>query len=174
MHRKLTTLALIFALAFPMPLAVSNAAAQQQQQQVAPALTVPLNITQGTLSFVGSLNVQSFDVQGGQLVALGTVSGTLTDLTTGVQTIIARTFSAAVGILPGVQATCEILHLELGPIDLNLLGLIIHVDKIVIDITADPGGGLLGQLLCAIANALDPLNLNRLARLLADILALLG
>ena len=54
------------------------------------------------------------------------------------------------------QDACEILHLELGPIDLNLLGLVVHVDRIVIDITAQPGpGNLLGNLLCAIAGLLD-------------------
>lgn len=51
---------------------------------------------------------------------------------------------------------CEILHLELGPIDLNLLGLVVHVDQIVVDISAQPGpGNLLGNLLCAIAGLLD-------------------
>lgn len=55
-----------------------------------------------------------------------------------------------------INATCDILHLELGPIDLNLLGLVEHVDKIVIDIDAQSGpGNLLGNLLCALAGLLD-------------------
>ena len=61
--------------------------------------------------------------------------------------------------LPITQAngTCEILHLELGPLDLDLLGLVIHLDKVVLDITAERGpGNLLGNLLCAIAGLLDP------------------
>lgn len=53
-------------------------------------------------------------------------------------------------------ASREILHLELGPLDLNLLGLVIHLDRVVLDITAVPGSGnLLGNLLCAIAGLLD-------------------
>ena len=56
-----------------------------------------------------------------------------------------------------LQATCDILHLELGPLDLNLLGLVAHLDRVVLDITAQQGpGNLLGNLLCAIAGLLDP------------------
>ncbi len=78
-----------------------------------------------------------------------------------------------VGIIGTPAASCTILHLELGPIDLNLLGLMVHVDKIVIDVSAQPGpGNLLGNLLCAIANALN--NPATLADLLNQLLALLG
>jgi hypothetical protein len=52
------------------------------------------------------------------------------------------------------QSTCEILSLSLGPLDLNLLGLMIHLDEVNLDITADPAGGLLGDLLCALADGL--------------------
>lgn len=52
--------------------------------------------------------------------------------------------------------TCSILHLVLGPLDLNLLGLKVHLDKVVLDITAQSGSGnLLGNLLCAVAGLLD-------------------
>lgn len=55
-----------------------------------------------------------------------------------------------------IKGTCAILHRELGPLDLNLLGLIVHLNKVVLDITAQPGpGNLLGNLLCAIANLLN-------------------
>jgi hypothetical protein len=54
------------------------------------------------------------------------------------------------------HATCEILHLELGPLDLNLLGLVVHLNKVVLDISAQSGpGNLLGNLLCAVANLLN-------------------
>jgi len=56
----------------------------------------------------------------------------------------------------GAQATCDILHLVLGPLDLNLLGLKVHLDKVVLDIVAQSGAGqLLGNLLCAVAGLLD-------------------
>jgi len=38
-----------------------------------------------------------------------------------------------------LQATgsCRILHLELGPLDLDLLGLVVHLDRVVLDITVN-------------------------------------
>jgi hypothetical protein len=51
---------------------------------------------------------------------------------------------------------CPILNLELGPVELNLLGLVVETSKICLDITARPGGGkLLGNLLCSVARLLD-------------------
>jgi hypothetical protein len=56
--------------------------------------------------------------------------------------------------------SCPILHLDLGPLDLNLLGLRVHLNEVVLDITAEPGpGNLLGNLLCAIAGLLDGIDL---------------
>jgi len=79
----------------------------------------------------------------------------------------------------GVQAraTCDILHLVLAPLDLDLLGLQVHLDRVVLNIVAVSGAGnLLGNLLCAVTGLLDGgLNgqLGRLARLLERILAVL-
>ena len=74
-----------------------------------------------------------------------------------------------------VRGTCQILHLELGPIDLDLLGLVVHVDKIVVDITAQSGpGNLLGNLLCGLANALNGgASATTIANILNQILAVL-
>ena len=61
---------------------------------------------------------------------------------------------------PPEPATCPILHLELGPLDLDLLGLRVHLDRVVLDLTAVPGpGNLLGNLLCALAGLLDGVDL---------------
>nr|BFE73540.1 hypothetical protein GCM10020092_068410 [Actinoplanes digitatis] len=85
--------------------------------------------------------------------------------------------------LPGsgdvsAQLACNILHLVLGPLDLNLLGLVVHLNTVVLDITAYPGpGNLLGNLLCAIVGLLDgglPFPLAQLASLLNQVLAILA
>lgn len=56
------------------------------------------------------------------------------------------------------QASCSILNLDIGPINLDLLGLLVDISPISIDITALRGpGNLLGNLLCALAGLLDPL-----------------
>ena len=77
------------------------------------------------------------------------------------------------------MAACDILHLVLGPLDLDLLGLKVHLDKIVLDIVAATGAGnLLGNLLCAITGLLDggPLGglLGQLNDLLGQILDVLN
>jgi hypothetical protein len=89
---------------------------------------------------------------------------------------IVRTIVSQVTVpVTTANGTCTILHLQLGPLDLNVLGLLIHLDRIVLDISAQPGGGLLGDLLCAIAGLLDPLTLGQqLVNLLNQILAALA
>ncbi|HEV2796448.1 MAG TPA: hypothetical protein VGV65_02420 [Nocardioides sp.] len=76
-------------------------------------------------------------------------------------------------------AACDILNLVLGPLDLNILGLQISLDRVVLDIVAVAGAGnLLGNLLCAVAGLLDggPLAglLGQLSTLLNQILAALN
>lgn len=53
-------------------------------------------------------------------------------------------------------AICTVLDLVLGPLDLNLLGLMIHLDRVRLTITADPNGGILGSLLCSLAGGPGP------------------
>jgi hypothetical protein len=73
------------------------------------------------------------------------------------------------------QASCQILRLSIGAIDLNLLGLTVHLDPVLLVITAVPGpGNLLGNLLCAIANLLNGTGtLAQIVILLNQLLALL-
>ncbi|MCW2835411.1 MAG: transporter substrate-binding protein [Nocardioides sp.] len=53
-------------------------------------------------------------------------------------------------------AACDILNLVLGPLDLNILGLQISLNRVVLDVVAVAGAGnLLGNLLCAVAGLLD-------------------
>ena len=72
---------------------------------------------------------------------------------------------------------CEILNLVLGPINLDLLGLVVRTNRINIRIDAVPGpGNLLGNLLCAITGILDPqaASTREEAAALNSILALVG
>jgi hypothetical protein len=54
------------------------------------------------------------------------------------------------------QVECMVLELILGPLDLRLLGLRVHLERVHLTITGipstQPGGGILGDLLCALAN----------------------
>jgi hypothetical protein len=82
--------------------------------------------------------------------------------------------AASAGFL--LQATCEILDLDIGPIHLDLLGLVVDLSAIHLDITAVSGAGnLLGNLLCAVAGLLDPNGfLDELIGTLTDLLDLLS
>jgi hypothetical protein len=54
------------------------------------------------------------------------------------------------------SATCPVLTLNLGPIHLNLLGLVVDLSAVNLHITAQSGpGNLLGNLLCSVANLLN-------------------
>ena len=122
--------------------------------QASPALAIPITgvpLLGGTLT--GVFNLVEFAVREGELVAVGTLTGTLTDAAGIVQEIADFALELPVSQANG---TCDILHLELGPLDLDLLGLVVHLDKVVLDIDAESGSGnLLGNLLCAVAHLLD-------------------
>ena len=96
----------------------------------------PLNFT------VVPITITGVTVQNGQLLANGLIGS--------------NPFSVplAVGAEPS-NGPCPILNLSLAPIDLNLLGLRVQTSAICLDVTAQPGGGLLGDLLCGVANLLS-------------------
>jgi len=75
-------------------------------------------------------------------------------------------------------AECDVLRLVLGPLDLDLLGLQVQLNRVVLNIIAVSGAGnLLGNLLCAVAGLLDgglQGVLGRLVNLLNRILGRLG
>jgi hypothetical protein len=79
--------------------------------------------------------------------------------------------------LEQTQASCDILTLVLGPLFLDVLGLVVEIpDPVTLLIYAVPGqGNLLGNLLCAVAHLLDgPAPAGGLAALLNRILRALG
>lgn len=111
------------------------------------ALTAPVQGTiNGVATKAGTLTINNFSSsKGGQIVAHGIA--TLTDVNNSTRVISFTDLPVQIA-----QASCEILNLTLGPLDLNVLGLVIHLDVVHLTITAEPAGGLLGQLLCSIAN----------------------
>ena len=63
---------------------------------------------------------------------------------------------SSIKIVAIALVTCPILSLSLGPLDLNLLGLVIHLDEVSTSpSTRGRAGNLLGNLLCAVAGLLD-------------------
>ncbi len=87
------------------------------------------------------------------------------------------TFGAGSKGAPATAAlgSCDILNLVLGPLDLNLLGLKVHLNQVVLNVVAAAGAGaLLGNLLCSVAGLLDGAGLlSQVSSLLNQILAAL-
>jgi hypothetical protein len=102
--------------------------------------------------FQGTLDITGVSRDGRQLLLDGVLRGTLTGQ--GNQQEVNREFT---GAPVNADAACPILFLELGPLFLDVLGLVVEIpDPIVLDIRAEPGPGrLLGNLLCAIVHLLD-------------------
>jgi hypothetical protein len=128
--------------------------------------------------FTGTYAIDRFRTASGKLVAVGTLRGHLGQRRVakrGVTMPAALTKVAATAQLPPIPGACEILDLVLGPIRLDLLGLVVRTNRINVRIDAVPGpGNLLGNLLCAITGLLDPraTSASQLAPALNAILAL--
>ena len=120
--------------------------------------SLPATPAQAQVDLGSGIVINDIDLEGvaidpvtGILTAVsGTVSGTIAGLpfTTDIENF-------AIDLLPDNPATpaeeCSVLHLELAPIDLDLLGLFVDTSAICLDLTAIEGGGLLGDLLCGLA-----------------------
>jgi hypothetical protein len=61
-------------------------------------------------------------------------------------------FSVPVQAVASQAPTCSVLDLVLGPLNVNLLGLIVDLKRVHLVITANPTGGVLGRLFCGLAN----------------------
>ena len=106
------------------------------------------------------------------LTSLGALtSGQLTELTNGLTQILNAALNAITRITRSnvfdiiSSASCDILNLAVGPLHLELLGLIVDLDDceggpVTVEITASPAGGLLGDLLCSLADLLNVRNPN--------------
>jgi hypothetical protein len=127
----------------------------------------------GAGAVAGTVDVTKFAVQNGQLQAIGTFTGTVTDAAGVVRT---GTQQVTLPVTLPTAGSCQILDLVLGPLDLNLLGLQVHLDTVHLNITAQSGPG---NLLCAIASLLNgPTGLNailtQITALLNQLLGALG
>jgi hypothetical protein len=137
-------------------------------QPAATTLPVTGTLPNGT-AFTGALSNLTTSVVNGVVQLSGTITGTGlpaggTGFTAPIQNLV-------------TPAGCTILTLDLGPLHLDLLGLVIDLAPVSLDITAVPGAGnLLGNLLCAVAGLFDGPGgaLNGIAALLNRLLTGLG
>jgi len=159
--------------------AIAGAVVADAKPRQATPTAIPITGSDADQTFTGVLNVTRFSASNGALTAIGTLTGNVTDTVTGVVTPVTQAVSVPVQLDPS-SGTCQILNLVLGPLHLDLLGLVIDLNQVVLTITAVPGpGNLLGNLLCAVAGLLDgPTGVNaivtQIAALLNQLLGALG
>jgi hypothetical protein len=158
---KSRLLPLFLALTLIGALSFSATAVAAKPTAAAPAgagLTVPINLP-GTIAgvagaFDGTLTITKFALKDGQVLANGVLNGVVTQAGQTVGTL--TNFKVNLPLAPLAPAACNILNLVLGPLHLNLLGLVVDLNQVVLNITAQPGpGNLLGNLLCSVAGLLD-------------------
>lgn len=116
-------------------------------QPAATTLPVTGTLANGT-AFTGALSNLSVKNVADVPTLVGTVTGT--GLPAAGTAFTAPIQSVATG------GNCTILTLDLGPLNLNLLGLVVNLNAIHLNITAQSdSGNLLGNLLCAVSHLLD-------------------
>jgi hypothetical protein len=177
-HRALALLLSLAAVIF-MSLTVTGPAqaAPPNADPVSRSVSGTAALADGTVGTVtGTLDIERFANQGGTLMAIGEFDGQITDAAGTVVEEGTQTLALPVNV---TESSCQVLNLVLGPLDLDLLGLQVHLDQVVLNITAQPGpGNLLGNLLCAVAGLLDGSGtggvLNGITALLNRILGALG
>jgi hypothetical protein len=152
------------------------------------AVTGTFTNADGQGTFAGTFTPRKFAVVNGVIEATGLIKGTMTDANGTKLGTVSQTAtlplktSAASGATSNAASAalaCNVLDLVLGPLNLNLLGLVVTLNQVNLIINAVPGAGnLLGNLLCAVAGLLNGGGalsglLGQITTLLNQILALL-
>jgi hypothetical protein len=154
MKRRLAALAAVASI-----IGVVTAVTIAPAASAAPSTATLGNVTGTTASggtFTGTLSNAQFVDQNGVLTLVGNLTGTLTNAAgtvlgsvTGLPITVPVTGAAGSG-------GCTILDLTLGPLHLDLLGLVVDLNQVHLTVSGQTGNGqLLGNLLCGLANALN-------------------
>jgi len=179
------------AIGVPAAGAATNSGGLPAATDAGPLYTMPMTgMAKNGKKFTGTYGIYRFTVKSGKVWAVGTLSGKLKgkhvkrgNVMMPVQDLTGDSNTAQTS----QAGSCTVLHLVLGPINLNLLGLKVTLggglqanQPIVLDITAQRGGGLLGDLLCGLTDSLGgqlgqlTTQLQNLASALNGLVSLLG
>ncbi|MDQ3856708.1 MAG: hypothetical protein M3281_09995 [Chloroflexota bacterium] len=186
MPRKFVTLALLALLVSALVVTPAGAGVNRSPataggvtatSNVAPApISGTVKNTSGQVGkFAGNVSNLAITLIGKSMYMTGVLNGVSTIGTTTTRVTNAY-FSSRVNPVYGTSssvtaAACSILALRLGPINLNLLGLVITTNQINLNIIAVPGpGNLLGNLLCALVGLLDNVGGNTGGNSIANLL----
>src|SRR5712691_9052709 len=153
-----------------------------------PVLQMPVSGTFKAGDFAGTASINRFEQRGNDIVAIGFVSGTLTRGSKAVGTVAAGEVTWPVTVRSGgassenartaavtAHATCPVLNVALGPVDVNLLGADVSLSAVTLAIVGQQGTPL-GDLVCALSTLLGNVAavVNLLNSLLGLVTGLLG
>ena len=157
--------------------ATAGFAAQSDKQGKGGSLQLPVTSAAG--AFTGTFSVDRFEVRDNAIVAVGIIRGSVAGtgsflvgevaapVTVGAASARAAASNAAVA---QQQATCQVLHLDIGAVNLNVQGLVLATQPIGIDLSGDSAAPL-GNLVCTIQSTLN--NVVGLVDLLNQLLGVL-
>ena len=191
MFKRISGLAALAALVGSLvTIPATSALAQGGNNPNTNRLDVPITgVVQNVGTIAGTFKISKFAMQSGALVAIGQLNGTITDTAGNVRTVVttiawpvatggSSAANDAGGSCDGESATraCDILNLVLGPLHLDLLGLVVDLNQVVLTITGTTGAGdLLGNLLCAITGLFDAASIGQqLVNLLNQLIGVLA
>ena len=125
---------------------------------IVPTVTLPLGLG-GTININQAVITHFALVENtvGQIVGLdvtGTLSGTAVTVLGGIVGVNADPFTAEASITSSGPGQCNLVTLDLSSLNLNVLGLV--TGTVPLNVTAK-GSGVVGSLLCNLANALSGL-----------------
>ena len=131
-------------------------AAQPAQASHGDGIPVRGKLTDGG-TFRGTVSdLHATTNRAGDLVIRGVLNGRAVSADGEVGRVVDKAFRTTVSRAEITQSTCDILTLNLGPLHLDVLGLVVDLNRVILTITAEQGpGNLLGNLLCAVAGLLD-------------------
>lgn len=132
----------------------ADLAAQEQQQNRKGTVLVPMTgMADAGGQFTGTWLIQRFEAQGNAILAIGTVSGALSDAN-GVTRNLVTQVTMPLDVNASVarrssdvaiaQTSCEALHLDFGASSISVLGSTIGLDAVAADIVAavQPGAAV--------------------------------
>ena len=100
--------------------------------------------------FSGTVRLDQFKAQSSGLVVIGTLTGALADSTGKPLGQIDQEITLP---LTRASSTCDLLHIEFGPEDVDVLDVRVHLQKDVLGITAKDGPPR--NVLCSLAQLFD-------------------
>ena len=133
------------------------------ERRLAAPITGQLLTETGTVTdqVVGTVTIGPCATRQGALVVQGQIAGKVLDGAGKVRQPLMTSVRLPVAV---TQATCDMVELTLGPLHLDHAGQRLHLNPVLVPITAEPSGGVVSQLLCdlasetSLAHARDGLN----------------